>query len=202
MDYTSCGTSGEFLAGDTLHSLGAPVCAHVGEHLSAAGEEVSEEHSDTIAGIILSSNDECLTDTVPVERSVHESLGVVAVGFPVGPLTLSLESCGYSVVTESLLLETEFAETGVAFHEVAHDECHLNDELPVGIFLLTGLALLRTVLEVLTLAGLAVLLGSLHSAGILLVIVDPFLHTAEDLGLVDALIAHAEIFLEEIGVND
>ena len=76
------------------------------------------------------------------------------------------------------------------------------NEFPVGILLLAGLALFGAVLEVLALIALAIFFGPCHSLGIFLVVIDAFFHAAEQLGFVNAFIAHSEVFLEEVGVND
>ena len=67
VDDAAGSASGEFLAGNTLHSLGTPVCAHVREDLGATREEVVEEHSHTVAGVVLRSENDRLTSAVPVE---------------------------------------------------------------------------------------------------------------------------------------
>ncbi len=104
-------------------------------------------------------------------------------------------------MTDSLFLESEFLQFRVAYHEVAHDNGHLHDKLPILVFLLAGLGLFRNV-NVYTLLCHAVLAGPLHRLLEFLLVIDSFCHAADDLGKVDRLIAHAQIFLEEIGVDD
>ncbi len=116
---TVLGYAGELFAGDTAHSFGAPVSAHVGELLSAVCEQMSEEHGDAVACIVLCGEHICLAYAVPVERCVHQGFGEVTVGVEVSPLTLSLETSGYGVVSEGFFLESHLAELGVAGHEVA-----------------------------------------------------------------------------------
>ena len=104
-------------------------------------------------------------------------------------------------MADSLFLEAHFLELGVAEHEVADDESHLDNEFPVGILAGAVLLLFGTVL-VPTFIHLAVLLCPCHSLGILLMVVNAFIHAAENFGLIHALVAHAQIFLEEVLVND
>ena len=141
---------------------------------------MAEEHGYAVAGIVFSGEHERLADTVPVEVGVVKCLCIVAIGIEVGPLALTLESSGDCIVAECFLFEAHFLELGVAYHEVAHDDGHLHHEFPVGIFLLAGLALFGTVLEVIALVALGVSLGPCHCALILLVVVDTFGHAADD----------------------
>ena len=183
-------------------SPGAPVCADIGEHLAAAGQQMAEKHRNTVASVILGGQDECFADAVPVERSVHQRLGIVSVRLPVGPLTLSLETAGDGIVAERLFLEAHLAQTGITLHKVADNECHLDDEFPVGVLLLACFLLLGTILEILALIGLAVFFCPGHSLGILLMIVDSFIHATQNLCLVDTLIAHSQILLKECRIDD
>ena len=201
MNHTARSQTCQFLASYTLYSLGAPVCTNVGEHLAATGQQLAEEHCHGIACIVFGSNNISLADTVPVEGAAKQSLGEVTVGLPVGPLTLSLETCRNSIVADSLFLEAHLAELGIAQHQVANDEGHLHYKFPVGILACTVLLLLGTVF-VPTLVHLTVFLCPSHSLGILLVVVDTLFHAAEDFCLVHALVAHAQIFLEEVLVDD
>ena len=161
-----------------------------------------EEHSHAVACVVLGSECDRLAQTVPIERGVHECFRIVAVRVEVGPLALALETACDGVVSDSLLLIAELGETRVAVHEVLHDDHHLHDELPVLVLLLACLCLLGAVSDVLALVGHAVLACPLHSLLKLYVVVDAFCHAADDLGEVDALVAHAEILLEEVRVDD
>ena len=87
-------------------------------------------------------------------------------------------------------------------HEVLHDNHHLYDEVPVGILLLACLGLALAVGDVLALVAHTVLAGPSHSLLVLLGVVDALGHAADDFGEVNALVAHAEILLEEVGIDD
>ena len=120
---------------------------------------MAEQHGHAVAGIVLGSHHIGFTDAVPVERGIEQRFGIIAVGIEVGPLALSLEAGGNGIVSQRLFLEAHLTQLGVAPHQVAHDNHHLHDELPVGILLFAGLALLGTILEVLAFVHLAIFLG-------------------------------------------
>ncbi len=200
MDYAAGGTSGQLTSGHTPDGFRTPVGAHVGEDLRGVGEQMAEQHGHTVERIVFRGHDIGLTYAVPVERSVEQSFGEVAVGIEVGPLTLALESGQQSVVAESFFLESGFEQTWVALHQVAHDHGHLHHKLPVAVLGGAGFLLFRDV-DVLAFVHLAVLFGPCHGAGEFLFIVYAFGHTAHDLGHVHRLIAHAQIFLEEVGID-
>ena len=86
-------------AADSFNSVGAPVCTNIGEQARSAGDELSEEHGQTVETVVLGSESERLFLAVPVEGGVEHSLGEVAVGHEIGPLALTLEARGYRVVT-------------------------------------------------------------------------------------------------------
>ena len=65
-DTTRCLTC-KFLTGNTLHCLWTPVGTNVAEDLSTTCQQVIEQHCYAVACIILSSEDNSFTDTVPVE---------------------------------------------------------------------------------------------------------------------------------------
>ncbi len=117
-----------------------------------------------------------------------------------GTAKLALESGQQSVVAESFFLESGFEQTWVALHQVAHDHGHLHHKLPVAVLGGAGFLLFRDV-DVLAFVHLAVLFGPCHGAGEFLFIVYAFGHTAHDLSHVHRLIAHAQIFLEEVGID-
>ena len=201
MDDATRGLARQFLASDTLHGLGAPVGAHIREDLGTIGEQMAEEHGHTVAGIVFGGQHIGLTDAVPVERGIEQCLGIVTVGVEVGPLALSLESGRNGIVPQRFLLESHLQQFGVALHEVAHDEGHLHDKLPVGVLLLACLGLGLHII-VLALVLLAVLLGPCHGLGILLLVIDALGHAADNLGEVDRLAAQAQVLLEEVGIDD
>ena len=86
-------------------------------------------------------------------------------------------------------------------HQVTHNDSHLHDELPVCILLLAGLCLFM-VGDVLTLIAHTVLTGPCHSLLVLHWVVDTLCHTADNLSKVNTLVAHTEVLLEEVRVND
>ena len=104
-------------------------------------------------------------------------------------------------MSESLLLEAHLEQLRVAVHKVPHDEVHLYDEFPIGVLFLAGLLLVRAVL-VPALVDLAVLLDPGHSPGKFFFVVYALVHPAEDFGLIDLLVAHSEVLLEEVRVDD
>ena len=163
---------------------------------------MAEEHGHAVAGIVLGSHHIGFTDAVPVERGIEQRFGIIAVGIEVGPLTLSLEAGGNGIVAQRLFLEAHLTQLGVALHQVAHDDHHLHDKFPVGILLFAGLALLGTILEVLAFVHLAIFLGPGHCLGIFFLVVDALRHAADDFGQVDRLVAHAQVFLEEVGIDN
>ncbi len=202
VDYAARRASRELLARDALHRLRAPISAHVREYLRAPREEVVEEHRHAVARVVLRGEGDGLARSVPVERGVHQRLGIVAVGVEVGPLSLALEASGNGVVANGLLLEPELLKAWVAVHEVLHYYHHLDDELPVLVFLLARLSLFRSVAYVLALVHHAVLACPRHGFLKLLRVEYAFGHAAYYLREVHALVAHAEIFLEEVGVDN
>ena len=161
-----------------------------------------EEHGNAVACVVFCSERDSFARSVPVERSIHERFGIVAVRIEVGPLALALETACDSVVSDSLFLETNLLKARVAVHEVLHDDHHLDDEFPVGILLLTCLGLALAVGDVLALVAHAMLAGPCHSLLVLLGVVDALGHAADDFGEVNAFVAHTEIFLEEVGIDD
>ena len=196
---------------DSFNRVGAPICAHVGEQARSAGDELPEEHGQTVEAVVLGGEGERLFLAVPVKGSVENSLGEVAVGHEVRPLALTLEAAEYGVAAESLLVPAvlragvlrlracgaDGVELIVAEHDVAADKSHLDDELPLLLLLLGGVS---DIFGVLVEALGAVLFYPLESALVLLVVVDSQLDAAGDFNHVDPLGAYAEILLPEIGV--
>ena len=202
VDNAAGGAAFEFQARHALHGFWAPIGAHVAEYLCAPREQVAEKHGHAVERIVLGGKRERLAAAVPVERRVEQRLGEVAVGVKVCPLALPLEACGNGVVPQRLLLEPEFFEFRVAQHEVAHDERHLHHKFPVAVLFLARLTLFGAVFEVVAFVGHAVLFRPGIGACIFFGVVDALGHAADNFGEVDALVAHAEIFLEEVGTDD
>ena len=193
--------TGQFFSRHTLHGFGTPIRTHVAEHLPATGQQVAEQHGHSVTGVVFSSQHVCLADTVPVERAAHQGFREIAVGFPVRPLALSLETGGNGIMPDGLLLEAHLTKPGITLHQVTHDKGHLHHKLPIGIFLLPGFLPFGTVLFP-SLLRLAIFLRPGHGFRIFFVVVNALFHAAQDFGFIDTLIAHAQILLEEILVYD
>ena len=104
-------------------------------------------------------------------------------------------------MTDCLFEESHFAEFGIALHQVAHDEGHLNHKFPVGILASAVLLFFGAVL-VPTLIYLTIFFCPRHCLGILFVVVNTFFHAAKNFSFVHAFVAHAQVFLEEVLVYD
>ena len=100
---------------------------------------------------------------------------------------------------QSLFLKSEFFQFRVSLHQIAHDDCHFHNELPVLIFLCTGLRFFRYI-KVIALILFAVFFSPSHCLGILFLIIDSFGHTTNNLCQINRFITHAQIFLEKVRV--
>ena len=113
------------------------------------------------------------------------------------PLTLSLEACGNGIVTCHFFLSA-LGKILVAVHKILDDNHHLDRELPILFLLLVRLSYKFGVLV----KSLGTMLSCpLVCLLIFFLIVDVFFHSAENFNLVNRLNSHAEIFLDEIGIN-
>ena len=195
------GLAGKFLAGHPLDGLRTPVRPDIGEDLRTVGQKMCHQHGGAVEGVVLGGEDGRLATAVPVEVGVQKSLREVTVRHPVSPLALTLETAGDGVVAECLLLESQLAELRIAVHEIHHDDGHLDHELPILVLLLAGLALAFRIL-VPALVRHAVFPYPGHCLLKLLRIVYSQIHTPQDLDLIDALIPHAQVLLEEVRVHD
>ena len=119
----------------------------------------------------------------------------------VGPLALALEARGDRVVAQCLLLESQFAQLRIAAHQIAHNDHHLDDILPVGVFLGAAFLLVCGV-EVVAFVGFAVFFGPGHRLFELLLVVDTLFDAADNLHFVDRFVAHAQVGLEEVCIDD
>ena len=204
------------LASYTLYGLGAPIGADVGEHHTAVGQQVTEEHRHAVQEVVLRSQRIGLTRSVPVERGTHQRLGEVEVGLVVCPLALSLHTGSNGVVADGFFLIAHLEQLLRTLHQVADNHHVLHRELPVLVLLLAVLTLAlavegshghageqRTVLVVVvTLLGLAVFLHPSHSLGKLLLVVDTEIDAAQYFYQRDVFRTHAKILLQEVGIND
>ena len=195
VDEAVLGASLELVTGDPLNGLGAPVGAHVTEELRTVGQDGVEEHGHGVAGVALRGEDLLGPLAVPVEGGVEEGLEDVAVGLVVRPLTLPLEARRDGVVALGLLDEAQLGQGGVALHEVAADEEHLDAVVELLVVLLLGEAV---GLGVAVLPDGEVLPGPGQGGLVLLVVVDAVRDTAVDLDHVDVLGAHAQVVDEEL----
>ena len=181
-----------------LYGFGAPVCTHICKYLSTVCEQFHKQHSKTVENIVFCSENVRLSCTVPVKRCVQHSLGEVAVGVEVCPLTLTLEACGDSVMTYRFFL-TACREVLVAVHQILYNAHHLNDKFPVLFLLLVCAAEL---LGVLVKAFLALFTGPFESLLIFGLIINTLCHSADYFYLIDRLNTHTEIFFYKCRVDD
>ncbi len=192
--------TGQLVAGAALDRLGAPEGADIGEHHGTVGQQMAEQHRDTVQGVVFGSQDIGATTAIPVERSVEQCFGEIAVGHVVGPLALSLETGGDGIVAKRLFAEAEFLQTGVAGHEVTDNKVHLDDELPVGILLFAGV--LPQGVVVVSFVLLAVGDSPLVSLLVLFGVKNALIDATADFDHIDIFVSHAEILLEEVRVNN
>ena len=186
------------VAGGVLDGLGAPEGAHVGEHLGLVGQQLHEQHAQTVEHVVLGGEDVGLAGAVVVKGGVQHGLGEVAVRIEVRPLALALEAAGDGVVAHGLFL-VALGQVLVAVHQILDDQVHLQGELPVLVLLLAALLELGGVLvkaldDVLVGPGLELLVLGL--------VVDALGHAADDFHLVHGLDAHAQVVLDELGIDD
>ena len=145
------------------------------------------------------AHDVRLPDAVPVEARVKDGLHEVAVGEVVGPLALALEPGEDGVMAVGFLEKPLSAQVGVADHEVADDHGHLDAHGPGLVLAVAGMPHVGGVdVRAFLAVGLDPFEGPLEFG----VGVDPLLEAAVDLAHVDGLVAHAEVVLEEVRVDD
>ena len=189
----------ELVAGHALDRLCAPVGADIGEDGCGMGEQVDEEHGDAVERVVFGGHDVGGADPVPVERRGQDGLQKIAVGQVVCPLALALESGGDGVAAMGFFAVAEGLEFGVADHQVAGDQGHLDRACPVLVFF--GAAALLA-------GGIVVLafwaVGAHPAVGVfeLFRVIDAAFHAAHELDHVDRLDAQAEPAFQEIVVDD
>ena len=180
------------------YGLRTPIGADIGENLGTASQQLTEEHTSSVEGVVLGGQNIWLAGTFPVEGGIQQGLGEVTVGIEVRPLALSLESTGNGVVAQSLLLATN-GQVLVAIEQVLDDAHHLHHKFP-GLFLF-----LRCLLHfgrVLVESFLAMLLRPGQGLLEFLLIVDVLGHPADNFNLIHGLHPHSQILLEEVAVDD
>ena len=202
MDDAVCRLSGKFFSCNSLYSLRTPVCSHVGEYRCTVSDEVFEKHGQTVASVVLCSEYKRLAYAVPVKRGVEYSLCEVAVRLIVSPLSLSLESSCYGIVSESFLVEASLVELLVASHEVTEYHSHLRYELPVFILTLAVFLLLVAVADVFPFVRSAIFANPFDSLLVFSLVVYAEVDTAQYLRHVNLFSSHAEILLHEVGIGD
>ena len=98
-------------------------------------------------------------------------------------------------------LEAHLTQLRIALHQVAHNDGHLYNKFPIFIFLLAGLGLGGKI-EILAFILLAILLCPCHRFSKLFLIINAFGHAADDFSQVNRFATDAQIFLEEIRIDD
>ncbi len=197
MDQAGRRSAGELVAGDPLDRIRTPEGPHVGENLGGVGQEVSEQHADTVQAVILRSHHIRGTSAIPVERRVQDGFHEVPIRKVVGPLALALEPARDGVMPERFLSETELGQAGIADHQVAGDHRHLDACFPL---LIPPLGIARLGVDIL--AFLAVLAGP--GVGLLefLGVVDLLVDAPGQFAHVHTLDAHPEVVLKKRLVHD
>ena len=188
----------DLISGHSLHGFSAPVGAHVREHRAAAGQLFLEQHAQAVQAVILRGKHIRFSCPFIVKGRGEQCLREVAVGPVVGPLSLSLESAYDRIVSDRLFREL-LGQSFVASHQILDDDVHLHREFPL---LVLGPAVLPDPFRILVKVFPAVFLRPLQGSLILFLIVDPFLHAAEDFHFIDRLYSHAQITLEEVLIHD
>ena len=186
-----------FIACYALDRCLGPIGAHVGENLRTVGEQLHEQHAKPVERVVFGGEHVGLARAVPVKGGVEDRFGKIGVGVEVGPLTLTLKSCGDCVVSRCLFLAA-CGELGVSVHQVLNDHGKQNAEFKVALLLLIALA---DEIGVLVKADAAVFLCPCKRTRIFVGIVDFLGHAADDLHLVNRFHAHAEVVLDEVDVD-
>ena len=133
-----------------------------------------------------------------IKGRIEDGLGEVTVRIEVRPLALALETAGNRIVADHFFL-TPFGEIRVAVHEVLDDQVHLQGEFPVLILLFSGPlqrfgVLIKALFDILCRPGFQLLE--------LFLIVNAFRHAPDNLDLVDGFHSHAQVFFDELAVDD
>ena len=188
----------EVISCSFLNCLWAPVCTNISENLSTSCKKFHEHHSKSVENVVLCSKDVWLTSSVPVERCIQNCLCEVSVRIEVCPLSLSLESSCQSVVSDCFLWEF-LVKVFISVHKVFDDNCHLNNELELLLFLLWRSLKLFWVLIPTNLASLFCPFKSFLELSL---IIDSLWHTTDDFHLVNRLYTHSKVRLDEIRIDD
>src|SRR5690554_3842249 len=94
---------------------------------------MTKKHGCAIECVIFRGYNKSFPDAVPVEGAVEDCFGKIAVWQKIGPLALPLKSGSKGIVTDRLLFESNCFQFFIPGHKITDDQCHLDNELPVGI---------------------------------------------------------------------
>ena len=189
------------MSGDALNSFGTPVGTYVGKYLSCIRNQFSEQHCYAVQRVVFSCHNECFANTVPVERSIQYCFGKVTVWHKVGPLALSLKSSRNGVMSQCFFLKTQITKFRISNHQVAHNDGHFYNKFPFFIKLFARFLFVGFV-GIFTFVRFAILLGPFDCFFEFFRIKNVQLYAAVDFTHVDIFIAHAQVFLKEISIDD
>ena len=163
------------------------------------GNKAAQHHGNTVAGVVLSGERSRGLWAVPVKGRSHDGLGEVSIRQPVRPLALTLEAADHSVAAQRFLMPAHLVQTRIAVQNVADDQGHLDDKLPILVSR-NDLRLRddgwQILAEVLIKALFAILAHPCQRLFIFVVVIDTDGNAAQDLDLVHPLGADAEILLQ------
>ena len=125
----------QLIAGCFLDGIRTPVCTNICEYLCAAGKKLHKQHTKAVESIILCCQNIRLSCAVPVKGRIAECLGEITVWIEIGPLSLSLETCGNGIMSNCLLFSA-LRKIFISVHQILDDTHHFYNELPVTLLLL------------------------------------------------------------------
>ena len=111
MNKSVCRHAVRLLTCHTFTSLRAPVGTDIMEAGSRSRNQVSQQHRNTIAGIILRCKRSRCLGTIPVESRSKDCFRKVRIRQPVRPLSLSLKTSGHSIMPQSLLMPAKLVQS-------------------------------------------------------------------------------------------
>src|SRR5699024_11664553 len=114
------------MSGYSLYRIRAPVGSDITKYLSSIGQLMSQQHTNSIQGVIFGGHRIGLANPVPVERRVEDRLGEIAIGVVIRPLPLALKARGDSVMAHRFFFVVHFTKSGIAHHQIAGDKRHLH----------------------------------------------------------------------------
>ena len=209
MDYTTvffC-FAREFISGNTLCSFRRPECTNVCKYLCTICEKSHKEHSETVENIVFGCERHRFACAFKIERGVEKRFGIVTVRPMVCPLSLTLESCANSVVTEHFFFKT-FGKVFVSADKISYYKIHLNREFPLFFFLLGSKFDSSLFTEEVNKVGVvvsalfAMLFCPRKSTFIVFFIVNAFFHTTKNFNFVYGFNTHSEIFFYKLLIDD